>query len=123
MYSKTLLVSLILAFALLMPFSSYTIEAIRLSFRLASIGIDISSRLFLNKEDEMRSRAINAHFTLIAIQDKFKNCLVKNKDNNPEESIPSVCQEQARMLIMLGKKEELDRITDIYQTYKKHYRH
>lgn len=93
----------------------------RLAVKVCTIGQEIKSYSFPDEEEKAHAHEINEKYALLTTQNKFEKCLIKN--NNSSERGPSgrptPCEDLARMLIMLGGKNEVNKKTTIYNEYRK----
>lgn len=89
---------------------------IKLGIQVCSVGKDIKSYFFPNKEEELQIVSARKKLKVDTARSKFKHCLVTNKLNSEINSsgCPVNCEELARVFVACGGRNELIDITAIF---------
>lgn len=95
---------------------------ITLAYNLYLIGKATKPHIYPNATEQEHIDKVTESYELLKTENEFEGCLIKN--NNGSERGPSgrptTCENLARMLIMLGAQNEVNKITAIFNEYKKH---
>ncbi len=86
-----------------------------------SIGMEIKSHTFPNEKERKHANMIAAKYSYLTAKKEFESCLIHNR-NSSERGVsgcPTGCKDMASMLIMLGGKDEANRMTTIYNQFRK----
>ncbi len=86
-----------------------------------SIAMEIKTHTFPSEEEKSHANAVAERYSSIVTEKEFENCLRHNRSTSERGSSgrPAACEDIARMLIMLGGKDEVNRMTTIYNQFRK----
>ena len=81
-----------------------------------SIGQEIRRHNFPTEEERAYALEVGEKYAFMTAENEFQSCLVKNRSSAQRgpSGRPIVCEEIARMFIMLGGKNEVNRMTGVY---------
>lgn len=80
------------------------------------VGSDMKTYCFPNEQELVRAVEIDAKLVEIKAVEKFRNCLIANTLSSTRDlsGRPTACEELARMLIKIRKKDDVIDMTAIY---------
>ncbi len=85
-----------------------------------SLCEEIRKHNFPTVEEKAHAQEIVEKYILITAENEFQKCMVQNRNSSQrtEAGQPEICEEIASMLILLGGKNEVDRVNAIYNQYR-----
>lgn len=86
-----------------------------------TLGKDIKSYASPNEVEQANAREIDKQLELLELKKQLRTCLISNRKNTDMSSlrVPTACDELAFSLGILGARDEVDRMTDIFTVFNK----
>ena len=85
------------------------------------IGQEIRKHNFPTEEERAHAFEVSEKYAFISAENEFQRCLMENRSTFERgfSGCPTACEDIARMFIMLGGKDEVNRMTTIYNQFRK----
>lgn len=101
-----------------------TLEAasyVGLAYQIHEIVDQVRTHTFPTKEEEEHAELIAEQYGFLASESGLEKCLIKNRSASEriDSGLPKACKEIAETLVFFGGKAEADRMTAIYNEYRK----
>jgi hypothetical protein len=86
-----------------------------------TLSKDIKSYVSPSEEEQANAREIDKQLELLELKQSLRACLISNRKNTNMSSlrVPTVCDELAFALGILGARDEVDRMTNIFTVFNK----
>ncbi len=94
---------------------------VSVAYQSCVIGLEIQKHYYPTIEQRDHAEAVSVKFALVTAENEFERCLLENRNSTKRglTGRPVACEEIAKMFGMMGGRKELDKITGIYNEYRK----
>lgn len=94
---------------------------VSVAYQSLVISKEIKAHVFPNDEEAKHAHAVATKYSFLVTERELEKCLLQHRNSSERgrSGRPLACEDIARMLILLDGKEQVNKMTTIYNQFRK----